>query len=94
MYDFCVRLLRNTRLVIFLLAGLFVMVDGAVLWPLYILIASLLPQTTERILKFDIYWKRFGIEDLFITLYVGVNLLLWYLLVSWMLAPLKATGAI
>ena len=88
MYNFCVRLLRNLRLVMFLLAGLFVMLDSVVLWPLYILIAALLPQTTERILHVDIYSKRFGVEDIFLLLYVLVNCLLLYLVICWLRNPL------
>ena len=86
MYDFVTRfglldLLRVLRLFVFLFAGLFVMVDGTMLWPLYILIVVLLPQTTERILKVSIYSKRFGIEDILITLYVFAHFVLFYLLI-------------
>ena len=88
MYDFCVRLLKNLRLVIYLLTGLFVMLDGVVLWPLYIFFVVFLPQTTERMLKVDIYSKRFGVEDIFLVFYVLANFALFYLIVCWMRNPL------
>ena len=47
-------LVRVFRLILFIFAGLFVMIDGVALWPIYVLICLFLPKTLERIFATDL----------------------------------------
>ena len=74
-------LARVLRLILFIFAGLFVMIDGVALWPLYVLLCLLFPKTLERIFAANLYSKRFGEEDFIAAIYVFANFALFYLLI-------------
>ena len=74
-----IDLLRTLRLILFILAGLFLLVDGVVLWPFYVLLCLLLPKTLGRILSVNLYSKRFGVEDVYFAIYVLAHFGFFYL---------------